>query len=95
MPILRIDHAVRDFDLWKQAFDNDPVGREAGGVRHHRIARASDDRNYVIIELEFETMDEAETFSEKLRQLWSEAGPRLGLENPSARIIDVVESKDY
>ena len=26
MAILQIQHAVRDFDRWKQAFDSDPVG---------------------------------------------------------------------
>jgi len=95
MPILQVDHGVRDFDTWKQAFDSDPVGRKAGGVRRHRIVRATDDPNYVIIELEFDTLDEAESFREKLTEMWSTAGPRLGLERPSARVVDVVERKDY
>ena len=95
MPILQIDHGVRDFGTWKQAFDSDPVGRKAGGVRRHRIVRATDDPNYVIIELEFDTLDEAESFREKLTEMWSTAGPRLGLERPSARVVDVVERKDY
>ena len=95
MPILQVEHGVRDYDTWKQAFDSDPVGREAGGVRHHRVVRATDDPNLVLIELEFDTVDSAETFRERLRQLWSEAGPRLGLESPSARIVEVVERKDY
>jgi hypothetical protein len=33
MTTLQIEHGVRDYDAWKQAFDSDPVGREAGGVR--------------------------------------------------------------
>ena len=28
MPTLRVEHGVRDWDAWKQGFDNDPVGRE-------------------------------------------------------------------
>jgi hypothetical protein len=33
MHVLRIEHPVPDYDAWKEAFDNDPVGREQGGVR--------------------------------------------------------------
>jgi len=47
MPIVRIEHAVRDFDAWKRAFDSDPVGREQGGVRRYRVLRSTDEPNYV------------------------------------------------
>ena len=93
MPTLQIEHGVRDYDAWKAAFDNDPVGREAGGVRHYRIARPADDPTYVIVDLEFDTREEATAFHEKLRALWAGAGSGLGLVNPRARIVDVVESK--
>ena len=33
MPTLQIEHAVRDYDSWKAAFDSDPVGREQEGDR--------------------------------------------------------------
>lgn len=33
MPILQIEHTVRDYDAWKQAFESDPVGRKQGGAR--------------------------------------------------------------
>jgi hypothetical protein len=95
MPILQIEHAVRDFDHWKQAFDSDPVGREQGGVRRHRILRATDDPNFVVIELEFDGADEAEAFQGRLRELWSRAGGELGLESPQARIMETVEAKEY
>jgi hypothetical protein len=95
MPTLQIDHRVRDYDTWKQAFDSDPVGREAGGVRAHRISRLADDPQYVVVELDFESHGEAEAFAEKLRALWAEAGPRLGLESPTARVLEHVERVDY
>jgi hypothetical protein len=31
MPILRIEHAVPDFNGWKRAFDSDPVDRKGSG----------------------------------------------------------------
>jgi hypothetical protein len=95
MPILQIEHAVGDYETWKEAFDSDPVGRERGGVRRYRIARPTDDPSYVVVDLEFDGIGEAEAFLTALRALWDSAGPRLGLENPRARIVESVESKEY
>ena len=95
MPTLLVTHAVRDYDEWKNAFDGDPLGREASGVRQHRILRAADDPNHVTIELDFDTADEAESLRERLQEMWTTAGPRLGLESPQARVFDAVERKDY
>ena len=95
MPILQIEHRVRDFDRWKEAFDSDPIGREQGGVRRYRIARRVDDPNYVAVELEFASASEAESFRSKLHGLWGRAQDELGLEGPVARIVDVVASREY
>jgi len=95
MPILQIEHGVRDYDAWKQAFDSDPVGRAQGGVRRYRIVRPTDDPNYVIVDLEFDTASEAETFRTALRELWGRVGSDLGLEGPQARIVEAVESEGY
>ena len=95
MHILQIEHRVRDFDTWKQAFDSDPVGRQQGGVRRCRILRPTDDPNHVIVELEFEASSEAEAFGSKLRELWSRVEGDLGLESRQARIVEVVETTEY
>lgn len=95
MAILQIEHRVRDFDAWKQAFDNDPIGRQQGGVRRYRILRAIDDPNYVTIELDFDSSNEAESFRTALRDLWDRVGDTLGLEDPQARILEPVETKEY
>jgi hypothetical protein len=94
MPILQIDHRVRDFDAWKQAFDGDPAGRQQGGVRRYRVARLKDDPNHVVVDLEFDSEDEAEVFGGKLRELWGRVGSELGLEGPQARVLETVESKE-
>jgi hypothetical protein len=44
---LRIDHRVSDFTAWKHAFDSDPVGRQAAGVRQHRVLRHRDEPDHV------------------------------------------------
>ena len=92
MPVLQIEHPVRDFDAWKAAFDSDPVGREQGGVRRYRVLRPIDDPNYVMVELEFDSSGEADTFLAALRDLWGRVDV---MRNPEARILEMVESKDY
>jgi hypothetical protein len=93
MHILRIEHPVPDFDAWKDAFDSDPVGREQGGVRSFRIMRSTDDRLYVMIDLEFDDASSAEAFLAKLRELWTRVQGRI-MESPQARIVEVVENSE-
>jgi hypothetical protein len=92
---LQIEHGTRDFGTWKQAFDSDPVGREAGGVRSYTIFRPPDDPNRAIVHLDFDSRAEAEAFAERLRGLWSARGSELGLDGPQARVLETVESKTY
>ena len=95
MPILQIEHSVREFDAWKEVFDRDPVGRERGGVRRYRILRPLDDPNYVVVDLEFDTRGEAEAFRDALRGLWSRVEAEGLVESPQARIVEEMESKEY
>ncbi len=95
MAILQIEHPVRDFDAWKEVFDSDPVGREGGGVRRYRIARPTDDPDYVVVDLEFDTVGEAEAFRDALRNLWRRVEAEGLVESPQARIVEAVESKEY
>ena len=94
MPVLQIEHGVRDYEAWKQAFDGDPVGREQRGVRRYRIMRSADDPDNVVIDLEFESTREAETFQTALHELWGRVGDNLGLEGPRARIVETVETDE-
>ena len=94
MYTLQIEHPVTDFGGWKRAFDNDPVGRQRGGVLRHRIFRKVDDPNYVIIELEFNKLSEADSFLISLQKLWSNVEGTV-MNNPRARIVEEAESKEY
>ena len=67
--VVRIEHAVDNFDGWKRAFENDPVGRQKSGVRRYRILRPNDDPNFVMIDLEFDNAKEAENFTSAMRNL--------------------------
>jgi hypothetical protein len=92
MPILRIQHSVPNFDGWKRAFDSDPLDRRASGVRRYEVHRSVADPNFVMIDLEFGTVAEAEKLLEKLRQLWAGPGGAV-MRHPEAWVLETVESR--
>lgn len=94
MPTVRIEHPVPSYDGWKQAFDSDPVGREQSGVRRYQILRPVDDANFVMIDLDFDTRDAAESFLTAMRGVWSRVQGTI-MDNPRAWIVEVAESKQY
>jgi hypothetical protein len=94
MHTLRIEHRVANYDVWKRAFDSDPVGRELSGVRRYRILRSLDDRDLVMIDLDFDTESQAEALLSAMRDVW--AGPaRKIIHEPQARIVEAVDAKEY
>jgi hypothetical protein len=94
MPLLQIEHPVRDFAAWQAAFTSDPARREESGVRRYRISRPVDDPLYVMIELEFDTLPIAEAFLARMQQVWTRVDGTLVM-NPRTRIVEVVESHEY
>lgn len=92
MYVLRIEHPVGDFDAWDKAFHSDPIGREKSGVRSYRVLRATDNLNYVMIDLEFESLDKAKAAHTALLDLWSHVDV---IKNPQARTAEIVETKQY
>ena len=90
MPIVRIEHAVPNFEKWKQVFDSDPADRKGSGVRRYQILRAQDDPNYVMIDLEFDTLGEAESFLTKMERIWAGPGKAV-MQNPRSRIAESVQ----
>jgi hypothetical protein len=93
MPIVRIEHAVPNFEKWKQAFDSDPADRKGSGVRRYQIARAIDDPNLVMIDLEFDSLPEAEAFLRTMERIWSGPGKAV-MQNPRARIVERAEAQE-
>lgn len=92
MPILHIQHAVPNFEGWKRAFDSDPMDRRGAGVRKYSVHRSVADPNFVMIDLEFDTLSEAEKLLERLRQLWAGPGGAV-MRNPEAWIVETVASQ--
>jgi hypothetical protein len=93
MVILQIEHKIPNFEGWKKAFDSDPINRKKSGVKHYLIFRPTDDPNYVIIHLGFDTIADAEETLMSLQQLWQKVEGSVMI-NPQARILDIVEAID-
>jgi hypothetical protein len=94
MAIVRIEHAVHDYQAWKQAFDSDPADRQRSGVRRYQVMQASDDPNYVMVDLDFDASADAETFLIALRGIWERVQDTL-ISSPQARIVESVEIREY
>jgi hypothetical protein len=95
--LLQIEHRINDFDTWKGAFDRFSGLRQQSGVRRHRVLQPTDDPNYVIVDLEFDSPSEAEALLAALRRnVWSsrEAAPAL-IGEPQTRVVEAVEAKEY
>ncbi len=86
MIILQIEHPVPNFDAWKKAFDSDPVNRKQSGVRRYRVLRPIDNPNYAMIELEFDSVNEAEGLLAAMREVWGRIQGTI-MENPRVRIV--------
>ena len=93
MFILQIEHPVPNYDAWKKAFDSDPINRKQSGVRRYRVFRPIDQPNYAIIELEFDSINEAEGLLAAMREVWRGVQGTI-IESPQVRIFEVVESQE-
>jgi hypothetical protein len=97
MATLRIDLRVRDYELWRTAFDKDAGGRQQHGALRYRIFRAVDDDKAVAIDLDFGTADQANEFLEVMREeVWpspDKAPAKVG--TPEVKLIEMVEQQEY
>jgi hypothetical protein len=93
MPILRIEHSVGDFDMWKSVFDSDPADRKGSGVQRYQILQAVDDPNFVMIDLEFDTLEQAHGLLDAMQVIWAGPGAAF-MQNPRARIVETVDQQE-
>ena len=89
MPTLQIQHEITDFVTWSNAFGQFADARKGAGCLSERVRRPVDQPDYVVVDLEFATVEEAEGFLGFLRQVvWSIAdnSPAL-VGEPLARVL--------
>ena len=72
MTVLHIEHPVTDFEIWQNAFNRFAEVRSLAGVRSETVQRPVDDPAYVVVDLEFDTRDDAQTFLQFLSsEIWT------------------------
>ena len=89
-----VEHSISDYATWKAAFDRFADARDRAGVRRHRIQRLVDDDSYLIIDLDFDTVMQAERFRDFLRtEVWSSSQNAPALVGaPQTRILEQIAS---
>ena len=59
MRTLHIEHPITDLETWLAAFNRFADARRDAGVRAERVQRPVDDLGYVVVDLDFDTTEEA------------------------------------
>lgn len=72
MPTLHIEHAITNFPTWLAAFGRFADARRDAGARDERVHQPVADPNYVVVDIDFDTVDEANAFLHFLETVvWS------------------------
>ena len=89
MAILHVEHAITDFATWKAAFDRFEERRQNAGVTAYRIHQPNDDPAYIVLQLDFPSVEQAQAFREFLEtRVWSVPANSPGLAgSPKARVL--------
>jgi hypothetical protein len=92
MTTLHIEHAITDLAVWRGAFDRFADRRRQGGVSAERVQQPVDDDHYVVVDLDFATVDQARRFLGFLEStVWAsrDSSPALA-GRPLTRILEPV-----
>lgn len=90
---LHIEHTVAHFENWKASFDGFSDLRQKSGVRRYQVSRPLDNPNFAMIDLEFDSLSDAETLLAAVQQVWERVGGTL-IHNPQWRFAEVVETRE-
>lgn len=94
MATLHIEHAITDLATWVGAFNRFEEARRDAGVTAQRIRQPIDDDRYIVVDLDFGSLEAAKKFKEFLEQvIWQtpEMSPGLG-GTPRARLLTEVQT---
>jgi hypothetical protein len=94
MILLHIEHTVADFDGWKASFDTYEEFRQKSGVKRYRVSRPVDNPNFAMIDLEFDSLSEAEILLAGVQQVWQRVNGTL-INDPQWRFSEVVQTKEF
>ena len=63
-------------------------------MRRYQISRPLDDAKYVMIDLEFDTVEQAEALLAAMRVVWARVEGTIMM-NAKTRIVEIIETKGY
>ena len=89
---LHIEHAITDLATWTGAFRALAEGRRQMGVTKETVRQPIDDERYIVVDLDFDTSEQAEAFLGFLRDhVWAnpENAPAL-VGTPEGRVLQTV-----
>jgi hypothetical protein len=91
---LHIEHAITDLETWLGAFGRFEEARANAGVKAQRIHQPVDDDHYILVELDFDTDEQAAAFKGFLEsKVWSNPDAAPGLDGtPRARVLTELEA---
>ena len=86
---LHIEHPISDLDTWVGPFNQFAEARRDAGVRAQRIHQPVGDDKYIVLQLDFETVEAAEQFKTFLESVvWQSRDLAPGLAGtPLARVL--------
>ena len=89
MATLHIEHGISDFATWKRAFDGFADRRVQAGVTAQRIHQPEGDPHYVVLQLDFPTVGQAQGFKQFLEtKIWTTPDNSPALAGvPRARVL--------
>lgn len=93
MITLRIEHKIANYDGWKKAFDSDPINRKQSGVKRYRIYRPSDDDLFIIIDLDFDNLEQAQSTQAALNRMFGNIDGKI-IFGPQTKLLNVVEASE-
>jgi hypothetical protein len=87
---LHLEHPITDYETWRSAFENFAEARANAGVVDERVARPVDDPRYIVVDLDFESEQQAQSFQRFLEtQVWSTPAASPGLAGrPKTAILE-------
>lgn len=93
MVTLRIEHKIANYDGWKKAFDSDPINRKQSGVKRYRVYRPADDDLFIVIDLYFDNLEQAQSTQVALNRIFGNIDGKI-IFGPQTRILTVVEATE-
>ncbi len=76
MAHLFVRHPVKDYEMWRQVYDEADALREEFGVRSHTVFQSADDPNDITVMHVFDNIGAAKAMAEapQLREAMDQAG---------------------